>query len=262
MIITLFKTLLLPPTLQIVLFLVSGLCWWRWRYFSRGCLLLAIFSLWAMSTPFVGSKMHQWLEAPYVHANRDNTLLFSDSEFVATFDAIVVLGGGRQYDTPEYGGDTVSEPSLARLRYAGLLSRQYSLPVITSGGRVFAFEQRSEAALAANFLQQELAVATVWQEGNSRNTWQNAQLTSQLLQQRQLRKVLLVTHAYHMRRATYAFDQAGVEYLAMPMGFISNQASGRRLRDWLPRVRALRWSSIAIHEYLGLGFYYFKAMRV
>ena len=48
--------------------------------------------------------------------------------------AIVVLGGGLYFDTPEYGGDTVGGSTLERLRYAATIARKTNLPVLVTGG--------------------------------------------------------------------------------------------------------------------------------
>ena len=52
--------------------------------------------------------------------------------------AIVVLGGGRYDEAPEYGDDTISLAGLRRVRYAAVLQRRTGLPVLVSGGSVYA----------------------------------------------------------------------------------------------------------------------------
>ncbi len=229
---------------------VSLMLWKRRKITSRFLMFLAWASLAAFSLPIVSSKLFVWLEAPYVsQANQRN---LSDVE------AIVVLGGGRERNTPEYGGeDQVSYHSLWRLRYGARLAKEYQLPVIASGGTVYPYEELSEAAIATKVLEEEFGVAHVWQEGNSRDTWQNAQKTAALLNIKEIEKVILVTHAYHMRRAIYAFEQAKVQVVPMPTGFFSGDNNW--LNDWLPTASALNKSRIAIHEYLGLAFYRARA---
>lgn len=67
-----------------------------------------------------------------------------------------------------------------------------------------------------------------------------------------------------MRRAQYSFMQAGVDAIPMATGFYSS----RLLSDdepwygwwdaWLPSSYYLNQSRIALHEYFGLLFYYFR----
>ena len=244
------KALLLPPGLQLGLLLVGFLLWKPYRWLANGCLLVGVLSLWALSAPFISSSLHIWLESPYPAA--------TPTDAPPGVAAIVVLGAGRHYQALEYGDDTVSHAALWRLRYAGYLAQQWDLPIIVSGGSVHAFERLPEAALAATFLQEELGINTVWQEDQSRTTWENAHYTQRLLQEKNIQRVALVTHGYHMRRSAYAFTRAGIAFAAMPTGLISNQATARRWQHWLPRATALQQSRLALHEYLGLLFYHMK----
>ena len=67
--------------------------------------------------------------------------------------------------------------------------------------------------------------------------------------------VLLVTSAFHMRRAQRLFERQGMQVLPFPVDF---QARGRWAgplwRDptqWLPSAKALDNSSLALRELLG-----------
>ncbi len=254
MFVTVFKTLLLPPALQILLILVSWVLWRRYYFLSRLCLFLGVVSLWGLSLPVTSAWLHQYLEQPYINQVSDQQVKAPKGA-----DVIVVLGAGRHYQAPEYGGgDTISHQALWRLRFAGKLAKTLELPLVVSGGSVLPFEKHSEAEIASEFLRNELGVAKVLIEPNSRTTWENAQQTKLLLEQKGFKRALLVTHAYHMKRAVYAFDRAGIENIPMPTGFLGNQAKVDWLGDWLPRAESLKRSSLALHEHLGLLFYRFK----
>src|SRR5258707_4562639 len=47
--------------------------------------------------------------------------------------AIVILGAGRRVYAPEFGGETVDEFGLERVRYGAALARLTELPVLVSG---------------------------------------------------------------------------------------------------------------------------------
>jgi uncharacterized SAM-binding protein YcdF (DUF218 family) len=253
MLTTLIKTLLLPPAMQIMLILL-GLLLWRWhRGLSRGCLWLGLLSLWLLSLPVVSGLLHGGLETDY-RVGRPIPVQAPEQ-----VQAIVVLGAGRHYRAEEYGGgDTLSHRALWRLRYGAFLAKRWDLPMIVSGGSERRFTGLSEAKIAADFLQHELGVSTVWLEGRSRNTWENAHFSKALLDKKGLSKVVLVTHAYHMRRSAYAFDRAGVEYIPMPTGSLATQASRAWWGSWLPTASGLQGSYLALHEYLGWLFYQLK----
>ncbi len=245
MLITLFKTFLLPPALQILMLILALLLWRRWKIVSSVLLGSACLSLLLLSLPIVSAQLFVWLESPYRVAPelRERNV-----------QTIIVLGGGRERHAPEYGGDQVNRMALQRLRYGAYLAKQLQVPIIVSGGRVYPYEQQSEAQLAKAVLQKEWGIADVWLEEQSRDTWQNAQLTAVLLKERDIQRVVLVTHAYHMRRAVLSFSRAGVEVIPMATGFFSSDIDGW-WDDYLPRASALQGSAIALHEYMGLLFY-------
>jgi uncharacterized SAM-binding protein YcdF (DUF218 family) len=255
---TLLKTLLLPPAINILLILVGLLFWVRHRFLARASVWLGLLSLWALSTPIVGAYLHYDLEVPYLMDVPQQQSLLMESHAPDGVQAIVVLGAGRHYQAQEYGGDTLSHNALWRLRYGAVLAKRWNLPVIVSGGNVRSGEIIPEGVLGAHFLLGELGVDTVWVEGRSRNTWENAQFTHALLEEKGIRKVAVVTHAYHMRRSVYAFEQAGIAHIAMPTGFLSHQAASAWWGNWLPSVSGLQRSYLALHEYLGWFYYQIK----
>ena len=96
--------------------------------------------------------------------------------------------------------------------------------------------------------------AIVLLEEDSRNTYENAQYTRQILEKRGWREVLLVTSASHMRRAVAAFRTQGIVVIPAPTDIRVVQ-QGFSLLRLLPTVIALEKSSIAIKEYIGWWIY-------
>ena len=66
---------------------------------------------------------------------------------------------------------------------------------------------------------------------------------------------MLVTHAWHMQRAEWAFKAAGLQVTAAPTGFNTLSERERRLTGYLPSAKGLYWSSMALHERLGYFWY-------
>ena len=169
-------------------------------------------------------------------------------------EAIVVLGGGRYPEAPEYGEDTVSGPLLERLRYAAHLHRRTGLPVVPSGGSALS-DGPPEALLASHVLRDEFGVTATYFEGSSRTTRENARRTARVLAAKDVRRILLVTHAWHMPRALAQFKKEGLEVIAAPTAFTTREAERPLLLDWLPDADAARMTRIALHEYLGALWY-------
>jgi uncharacterized SAM-binding protein YcdF (DUF218 family) len=166
--------------------------------------------------------------------------------------AIVVLGGGRML-APEYGGDTVSQDTTERLRYAVRLHRASGLPLLVTGGAVFG-EVVSEGELMQQALLDDFRVRAAWVESRSRNTYENALYTRPLLDGAGIHRILLVTHALHMPRALWAFRRVGIDAIPAPMGYAGG-GSGPLLLDLLPSSRGLSLSTGALHEWIGIVWY-------
>ena len=134
----------------------------------------------------------------------------------------------------------------ASMLEAARLHRQTGLPVLASGGD-------GEAAAIKNYLEKNLQTPVKWTEGNSLNTEQNARFSAAILAKAQVRKIILVTHAMHMRRARAMFADQGFEVFPAPTDF-----SGwpeLRWRDLLPSSEGRKLAKSALHEVFGLAFY-------
>jgi uncharacterized SAM-binding protein YcdF (DUF218 family) len=166
--------------------------------------------------------------------------------------AIVVLGGSKSHDAPEYGGDTVHGATLLRLRYAAHLHRRTGLPILVSGGSPEGSAQ-SEAELMQRTLQNEFSVPVRWIEGRSANTLENARLSYRMLAAENIHSIHLVTHAWHMPRAQLVFEAAGFKVIPAATGYTTRYRL--TVLDFLPSARALRDSALFFHEVIGIVWY-------
>lgn len=167
--------------------------------------------------------------------------------------AIVVLGGGRYEEAPEYGADTVNQATLERVRYAAYLQRATGLPLLAAAGSTFG-ESVSEAQLMAEALRRDFRVPVRWIETNSRTTLENGLFAQRILAAHKISHVYLVTHAWHMRRAVLSFEQAGLRVTPAPLGY-STLGENPGMLALVPSVNALRKSNLALHEYVGYWWY-------
>lgn len=236
--------ILLPPFNCLLLI---GIGWWFWHsrpqlarcLVGTGSLLLFFFSL-----PVVGDSLLYSLESEPL-----------DFKMAREAQAIVVLGGGRYRDAPEYGGDTVGRYTLIRLRYAAHLHRETSLPLMVTGGRPDG-RGLPESETMRRALEQEFNVSVRWLESESINTRENAEFSARILQAEGFRRVLLVSHSWHLPRATEAFSRAGLEVIPAPTAFVRPQLSPLA---FLPNATALGNSSNAMHEWIGRLWYWLRS---
>ncbi|PMR74860.1 YdcF family protein [Billgrantia endophytica] len=232
------KALLLPPTLNVLLILLGLMLGLR-RLAGALLMLLGLAGLLALSTPLASHALRQGLE-PYP------VPIPSQLE---TAQAIVILGGGRDYDAPEFGwGDAPADATWRRLAYGAHLHRQTDLPILVSGGRRHD-EHLAEASLMAAALRDVFAVPVRWLEEESRNTMENARFSAGMLLAADITHVALVSQAWHLPRAVAEFEAAGLTVVPAPTDFASPPPRG--LRAWIPRSYHLNQSTRALNEWLG-----------
>lgn len=244
--ITNFLAAFLLPPLSLLLMLALGLfLLYRRHKFAKPLLLTTFGLLWLISTPHIADGALHLLEA------RTTAL---DGRQQA--DAIVILGGGTYFHAPEYAGlDTVGEATLVRLRYGAKLQRETGKPILVTGGRPLG-NQLSEAQQMRALLEQDFQVPVRWTEDASDNTLENARYSFQALQNAGIKKIYLVTHAWHMPRAADAFRRTGFEVVEAPTAFTTRYQTD--LLAFLPNAESLRDSRIFVHEVIGLFWYRVK----
>ncbi len=229
---------LLPP---LNLLLLGGLGWFllrRRRAWGMALLGLSLGLLWLLSLPLVGNSLLNTL--------KPTAMQFNGSEA----DAIVVLGGGVHYDTLDYGGDTVGQFTLERVRYGAWLARKLNKPLLVTGGSPDG--GRPEGQLMRETLEREFGVPVRWVEDRSINTRENARFSAAILQAAGVNRIYLVSHAWHLPRALPEFEREGLTVLAAGTGYGQR---GLRPLDLIPSASGLRDSYLAMHEGIGLIWY-------
>lgn len=229
------------PTGFITLSLFGALLALRWRRVGLVLALSSSFCLFAAATPVLSSYLLCRVEAA----------LPAGSNF-ETAQAIVVLGGDVRSGDGADIADALGPLSLERVVLAARAHRQLGLPVAVSGGRVGS-ARSSEAALMKAALETDFAVPVAWSEDASRTTWENALFTARLLRPAGIRTVVLVSQAWHLPRAIWAFERAGIAALPWPAPPTVWRA--RRVDDFLPSIGGLRDATYALHELIGGAYY-------
>ncbi len=237
------KQFFMPPGILLLLLLLAWFLRRRFPRLAACCFTVGLGGLWLMSLPITVEWMARAIEREPAVAHEQWAGLAQHA------DAIIVLGGGRDSADPAWGGDQPSAMALERTRYAARLAKASGLPVLTTGGLHFG-RPPSEAALMAEVMREDLGVEVRWREERSRTTWENAQESAAMLQPEGVRRVVLVTQAWHMPRSRWSFEQAGFEVVAAPVGFIG-VPNDRPLGGWLPEGKAFWQSTLLLNEVIG-----------
>ncbi|MDP2810799.1 MAG: YdcF family protein [Rhodocyclaceae bacterium] len=235
----LLVALILPPTGPLLLALFG--LWLtrsksrRWREGGLWLTALSLLGLLVLSLPVVGTALMAPLEPhPPIRP-----------EQLQRVQAIVILGGGSYFAAPEYGGDTVSNATLERLRYGARLARDSGLPLLVTGGAPFG--GRPEAESMREVLEQDFGVKVRWVEAASRDTAESASLSAPMLKAAGVTRIALISHGWHLPRAISLFGKQGLEVTPAPTAFSTSPPSP--VAGFLPG--ALGNSRQALHEYLG-----------
>ena len=236
--------LFVVPPLANFLVIALGLALWRKRRrLARALVGLGAGTLVLFSIPVTGALLLIGLQR--------HPALPPEGALPAA-DAIVVLGADQEVWAPEYGHPVPGALSLERTRYAAHLQRRSGLPLYVSAGVLRPGLPPLGEGMAA-VLEQEFGVPVAGVEADSTNTLQNARATARLLEPLGHRRVLLVTHAWHMPRARRTFERAGLEVVPAPMGFRVRPRPNPG--DFVPSSKGLRQSALALHEWIG-GLWY------
>jgi uncharacterized SAM-binding protein YcdF (DUF218 family) len=242
-----------PLNLSIFLLLagVIAVTFGRWRLAVTGsslALLVLALSAWTS----LGALMLNPLEERFPRPSLPEKV-----------DGIVVLGGGFEgainlvrggYEL-NAGGDRMVETAVLARRFPGA-------KIVVSGGTGELILDGEGDATTAPRLLGALGVAAdrLILENRSRNTYENAIYTRQMVVPKPGETWLLVTSAFHMPRAKALFDKAGFPTIAWPVDYRTSGREGIGLfRD--NAADSLQATTMAIREWIGL-FAYWMSGRI
>src|SRR4029077_17824742 len=134
--------------------------------------------------------------------------------------AIVVLSADVPPPLPERPVPLPDNATYQRCQYAAWLHKHWRpLPVMACGG-VGPYGGEPFSVAMRHLLEGEgVPLPMIWTEEKSRSTHENAVYGAEMLRSRGIRKVVLVTEAYHMPRAERCFRKQGMEVIPAPCGF-------------------------------------------
>lgn len=222
-----------------LLAIIAGLTGFRRLALALG--VLSLVWLWAWSLPVTSYAIRGYLE------NQNPPV---PVEALPSAEAVVVLGGGTsplQFGQayPNLGPASDREWHGVRLYEAGKAPL-----IVLSGGHDPDYSASSSAEAMRRFMV-ALGVpdSALLLEPQSRNTTQNAHYTANLLGERGIEHILLVTSALHMPRSIALFEAQGFQ--VTPAATDHEVRSLPGWRRWMPNTSALDGSSRAVKEIVG-----------
>lgn len=245
---------LYPLGLASLLMLVALVTLWKRPRSAFMAIALALMILLVASNGWVSRSLVRSLESQNIPAAE-----------LPNAEAIVILGGSTKPAFPPRPSVDLSEEG-DRILYGAQLYQQKKAPlVIVAGGRIdWSASEPPEAEDMATILNLiGVPSAAIIQEANSLNTYENAVNVRQILNERGIRRVLLVTSAIHMPRSLLVFKRQGVNAIPAPTDFLVTDNEIKEIQttvqstllNLVPDADRLHQFTRALKEYVGLAVY-------
>lgn len=248
---------LATPVVWVLAFLTLGLIMSRWRRrqtssrASWWAVLVGTLGLLGLSVRPCANLLTYSLEHRYSHPSPD---------VLRSLDIVVVLGAGTYSPWRFRTEAELNGPSYSRW-YNGVLAFNSSdADLLVFCGGSSREEGKGEAeVMKAMAVYMGVPGDRILAETQSRNTMQNAACLAKLLPARRARRIGLVTSATHMWRAEKVFRKQFPDDTIIPVPV--NYTCGPLLCGWktfIPSVRALEKSTVALHEWIGILWYWVR----
>ena len=174
-------------------------------------------------------------------------------------DGIIVLGGAIETDLSAAHGTAVFSSSVDRIIAAVALARRYpNARVVFSGGSLnLVYDDKAREADFAVQIFDSLGLAKerLTIERLSRNTYENAAFTRQLISPKSGERWFLITSAYHMPRSVGVFRKVGLDVEPCPVDWRTGER-GDLLRISPLSLEGLGRADLGLREWAGLLAYW------
>ncbi len=131
--------------------------------------------------------------------------------------------------------------------------------ILSGGGSNIYFDETPESEYMAPFLNSiGIDSRQIYIENKSRNTYENALYSFDLLSEEADSSIILVTSSFHMYRARACFEKQGFKVLPYPTNPLQSVTKLKPGDYFLPSLHALNTWPILIKEWIGIIVYKMK----
>ncbi|WGS64767.1 YdcF family protein [Marinitoga aeolica] len=173
---------------------------------------------------------------------------------------IVVLGGGAIPKTPNSPviGE-LSDQSFKRIFAGYELYKKTDFPIVISGGKPPNTNYVPEALIMRDYLVRfGVTPSNIFIEPDAQTTEENGKFVNSLIGSMKIDRIFLVTSAIHLSRSYKIFKNfinKDIEIIPVPSNYLITREKITWL-DFKPDISALEANAMAIHEYLGMIYFY------
>jgi uncharacterized SAM-binding protein YcdF (DUF218 family) len=89
----------------------------------------------------------------------------------------------------------------------------------------------------------------IWSKEHSHSTHEKALYSAQILRNKGISRIVLVTDVHHMYRAHRSFRKQGLEVIPAACGYRSYGSSLHRLVQFLPNWEPIGWNEDSLHAH-------------
>lgn len=180
----------------------------------------------------------------------------SEKELKPKYEAAIILGGLSHYNhlqnLLEFEGSSDRMLNILPLYFDGRIAK-----IIIAGGSGRLTQDEKESIFLKDYLL-KIGVRTedILTEDRSRNTYENAKYTQQLLQEYGLKgPFLLSTSASHMPRSLAIFSKLELSVDPYPVDYLSREREYHPDRLFIPKSHTLKSWRALVHEWVGFIAY-------
>ena len=175
-----------------------------------------------------------------------------------TYDAVILLGGINDERVTAQSGQPAYNDNVERViaTHRLLADGKARLAIVSGAPEVKELAANGEArVLARQLVAWGIDPGRIILEEQARNTHENALYSQRIARERGFDKVLVVTSAFHMKRAEECFAAIGMKVDTLVVDFRAHASEGPGSESWFPRAGFLAESAKTLREIAGLYIY-------
>jgi len=237
---------LIEPTFWVFVLLIWGLLT-KNPVRKRRLLYITLGVFYFFSNPFVIKQVIRWWDVPSQNTGNQ------------TYSCAIVLGGFTSVDAN--GKGYFNSTATRFIETLKLQATGQAAKILVSGGSGLLL--KGHDFKEADFTAEQLHLlhvpdSVVLTENASRNTMENALFSKKILDEKKISgPYLLVTSAFHMKRALFTFKKAGLNVVPYASDYVADKGAFS-VTDLVPNAVALAEWNTYTKEMIGYVAYHFK----
>lgn len=236
--------------LILVLLLSANIFWWK--KFIRSAMVCGSLSLLLIFSIGYGLIPDLMLNHLQEHPPAESTGWNENNVIVILGAGTLKWSGKEHWSTQLYGTSRVMRG--ARL-YQACRKSTHACKVLVAGGVTTSPPLTEAGVMRQELLELGIPAADILSEEESRNTFHNAKLCSQIIETSKFDKIYIVTSGFHLKRSLLYFSHFNIKGEGVPADQL------RTLSSLLPASYNFTLTDLALHEFIGIArFHYYNFM--